>query len=183
MCPFLYCSSNAYFIQILKHIQYKAKSLLESMETHIKHWYSRIETLKEKLRTAPDNALLAAADTIYLAIFDEEVKEQLRNEWIGLCKTGFDVVNDTTKISVDQGYLINELFNTNDEQLKWIEKGSYLLTNASIARTCCIAGRRCWPFFLDPHNCAPSLVRFIEEELLSSLHTNGSTGYTPFIIT
>ena len=151
------------------------------METHIKHWYSAIEAFKRKLRTAPGNALLAAADTIYLAIFDEEVKEQLRNEWIGFCTPGVDAMHDTVKIPIDQGYSINELFSTNDEQLKGKEKGYFLQTSASIAITCCIAAKRCWPFFLDPHNYAPSLVWSIEEGYLSSFHINGSTGYSSYL--
>ena len=131
-----------------------------------------VNTLKGTLRSAPGDALLTAAIIIYLAVFNDDMEEQVKDEWIGLINDGLNSMGDAAMIPVDQGYSMIELLSTDDEQMNWKEKKlpirSFMLANALTARTCCIAGKKCWPFFIDPHNYAPALVRCIEEELFTA---------------
>ena len=155
------------------------------MHSSIIHWDERNGSLREKLRTAPGDALLAAASIIYLAVFTENVKEHLKYEWIGLCNTGFDVTSDASKIPINGNFSLTELLSTNQEDMEWKGKGfldrSFLLEKAIIARTCCITGKKCWPFFLDPHNYAPTLVRRIEEGLIVSQQGFAVAGCKPLL--
>ena len=143
-------------------------------------WQGRTKVLKEKLRTVPGDALLTAATVVYLAVFNEETRDCLTNQWTKLFRDRFDAMSGAMNIPIDDRYSIIDLLSTDSEQMEWKRKGlpcdSFMLTNALITRTSSIGGNKCWPLFIDPLNQAPFMVRCIEEGMVPKMHEDGSTG-------
>lgn len=171
---------NLYYLQTLSRAKNKAELLIESMDSFIMHWHHRMQFLNEKLRTAPGDALLTASSIVYLAVFDEDMRARLLNDWKSL------LANRTVNVPFHDEFSLPGILSTQDEQMEWKRKGlstdSFMLNNTLISRTCCIGGKKCWPLFIDPQNQAKYIVRCIEDGLRAATRETVSTGNAFYVL-
>lgn len=176
-----FSTHSVVLLQTLNRAKSKAESLLNSMDFCILQWYDRIEKLNKKLQAAPGDALLTAATVIYLAVLGDDIRECLQRDWIKILCKGVVLEHETVRVLFGERFSIKDILSNDDEEMEWKNKGflndSFMLTNALIARTCCLSGKKCWPLFIDPYNQAESIVRFIEQGLEPLIKETSSKGY------
>ncbi|XP_072179432.1 dynein heavy chain domain-containing protein 1-like [Diadema setosum] len=76
-----------------------ATDLMEDMETQYEGWKTSLDLANSQLKTAPGDALLAAACATYLGPMDESARVRLLSDWLRACQTGsYHVVTGMTSV-------------------------------------------------------------------------------------
>ena len=66
----------------------RADSLMTSMATQHSTWKGQLDRAHSNIKTAPGDALLAAASVCYQGPLDQASREKLMRDWLERCHSG-----------------------------------------------------------------------------------------------
>ena len=72
-------------LQNLETVKAKGASLVESLSTYTSLWHSHRSSAKQRLLTAPGDALVTAAAVCYLGPLVSDAREELFSDWLRVC--------------------------------------------------------------------------------------------------
>lgn len=78
-CPWVFSA------QSLDAVKAKGAALVESLSTYTNLWHSSRSSAKQRLLTAPGDALVTAAAVCYLGPLVPAAREELFSDWLRVC--------------------------------------------------------------------------------------------------